>query len=121
MSVFAQAAAALHAATAAANGGVVTYRNAAGSVPVSAAFGRSTLVEDDATSARIEVAADDFIVLAAALVIGGAAITPEYGDSVVVPTGLPRAAGTYELMTPPFSPSGPSGALVRLHTKFVGS
>ena len=128
MSVFAQAAAALHAATAAVNGGTVTYTRYAadgsvvGTASVLATFGRSTLVEDDATVGRIEVQADDFIVMAADLIISSSvAVVPQAGDRVTVAAGLSRTAGTYELTNPPYSPSGPSGALVRLHAKYVGA
>lgn len=117
MSIFTQAALALFAATSSANGGlIVLVRPGVGQSvqPVMATFGKSILEVGQTDGSRVEVETNDFILPRAAYSIAGNVVTPKEGDRVVS-KGI-----TYELMTPPYSPSGPTDTMLRLHSKIVG-
>ena len=67
----------------------------------------------DSDGSRIEVETNDFIVLRASLVVNSTLLTPQEGDRIVS-NGI-----TYELMTPPYTPSGPTQITLRLHSKII--
>jgi hypothetical protein len=114
MSVFSQASAALAAATAAVNGGVVTYNQSGTVFTLTATFGHSLLEVDDGAGGRIEVVTTDFIVNATDIAPNGVVAIPQEGDQITNPLGA-----VFELMTPPFRPSDVAGVRIRLHGKQI--
>jgi len=101
----------------------VTYHRGAEAIAVQATIGRTLLKLDDGYGGvRMEWTDRDFLVQAADLVLGGAAVTPERGDRITETVGLNTSV--FEVMAfggePPWRYSDPFGKLLRIHTKFIG-
>ena len=98
-------------------GVAVTFHAKTGSVDVTAVPGRSQLESTDESGVTHVSRSHDWIVRAADLVVGGAAVTPVRGNRVKRTIG--SQVHTFELMDPPFSPSDAEHTVLRLHTKRV--
>ena len=101
----------------------VTYHRGAEAIAVQATIGRTLLKLDDGYGGvRMEWTDRDFLIQAADLVLGGAAVTPERGDRITETVGLNTSV--FEVMAyggdPPWRYSDPFGKLLRIHTKFIG-
>ena len=98
----------------------ITYRRGAESVTVDATLGRKDF-EADSQEGRLYVRTNDFLVPAAALVLGGGAVLPERGDLIDVVFGSETA--TFEVLAqdgvPPWEYTDPHQTLLRIHTKRV--
>lgn len=100
----------------------VTYRRGAQSVEdLPATIGKTTFELDDGDGAVIRSESRDYLVLAADLVLGGAQILPQRGDSIVETLGGKQLV--YEVLAPGNEPiwrwSDPYHQTLRIHTKQV--
>jgi len=70
----------------------------------------------------VEARATDFLVAAADLVLGGAAVLPAVGDRIRVASG--GTVQVFEVMAPGgqahYRPSDPHGLTLRIHAKRIG-
>jgi len=106
-------------------GASVTYsRGRTGqSVALTAAVGRTVFASNGADGPRVDFGERDYLILAADLVLGGAAAEPEEGDRVSETIGgvehtfkiMPTATGE-----PAWRWSDPGRTKYRLHVKRVG-
>ena len=103
---------------------LVTYRRGDTSVEVQATLGRRTYDVDDGAGALVAAQSIDFIVSAAALVLGGNVVLPERGDRITVTQD--GGARVFEVTSPGgamahWEPSDPWGKTLRIHTKHVAT
>jgi len=99
----------------------VTYQRGGESVEIAATLGATSLEVSDEAGAMVRTRQTDFIVSAAALVLSGAAVTPQVGDRILLPSGgkvlifevLAIAGGEH------FRPADPTGTALRIHAKQV--
>ena len=101
----------------------VVYRRGALQVAVQATVGRTFLKLDDGYGGvRMEWTDRDFLIQAADLVLGGAAVLPERGDKIRETQGTKTFI--YEVMAPAKEPpwrwSDVFRKVLRIHTKQVG-
>jgi len=100
----------------------VTYRRGDQSVDVPATVGRTEFEAVDASGSLERVESRDFLILAADLVLGGAAVLPEPGDRIEETQDAVTCV--YEVMAPAREPcwrwSDPYRRTLRIHTKEVG-
>ena len=98
----------------------VTYRRGAHQVVVNATLGRKDF-EADTHEGRLYIRANDFLVRAADLVLGGQLTLPERGDQIDV--NFDGATATFEVLgqdgIPPWEFSDPHQQVLRIHTKKV--
>ena len=98
----------------------VIYRRGVQQVTVSATLGRKDF-ETDSHEGRLYWRANDFLIRAADLVLGGLATLPERGDQIDVDFGGTTA--TFEVLAqdgiPPWEYSDPFQHVLRIHTKKV--
>jgi hypothetical protein len=102
----------------------ITYRRDLESITVGATFGRTLLkLEDDYGAIRMEWTDRDFLVPAAALVLGGSAAVPLRGDLIRETRGA--TTFVYEVMAPGKEPvwkwTDPFRNMRRIHTKLVAT
>jgi|SRR5579884_1049135 len=117
MSIAQSAIAALHAATFAVQGELVTYtRSDTGAVlrKLEAVLARSPREVQNTDGAIVQVIGHDFLVMAADLAIAGVPFTPAKGDRIE--RQVNGTSEVYELMTPPSSPSDHHSQRLRLHS-----
>jgi hypothetical protein len=98
-------------------GATVTYHRGNASVSVTAARGRSSFNTDDGYGASIQVVSHDWLIDKADLLISGSVVEPEAGDQIKFNDG--GRVRVYEVMTPPYSPSGSTEVRYRIHSKFL--
>jgi hypothetical protein len=108
---------ALGRAVASVAGAAVTYHRGASSVGVTATLGRSTFDTDDGYGATIQVTSHDFLVFKSELLIDGSAVVPASGDRIRRTIG--GVVHVYEVMNPPYAPSGTTDVRYRIHSKFI--
>ncbi|HUU35281.1 MAG TPA: hypothetical protein VMW48_14550 [Vicinamibacterales bacterium] len=101
----------------------VTYQRGAESVEVQARVGRTVFEAADAYGVVERTESRDFLVLAADLVLGGAAVLPERGDRIRETDGA--KVYVYEVMAPGKEPhwrwSDDYRRTLRIHTKHVAT
>jgi len=99
----------------------VTYQRGGESVEIAATLGATSLEVSDEAGATVRTRQTDFIVSAAALVLGGAAVTPQVGDRILVPSG--GKVLVFEVLALPggehFRPADPAGTALRIHAKQI--
>jgi hypothetical protein len=99
----------------------VTYQRGGESVEIAATLGATSLEVSDEAGATVRTRQTDFIVSAAALVLGGVAITPKVGDRILVPAG--DRTLVFEVLALPggehFRPADPMGRTLRIHAKQI--
>ena len=99
----------------------VTYQRGGESVEIAATLGTMSLEVSDEAGVMVRTRQTDFIVSAAALVLGGAAVTPQVGDRVLVAAGGKTLV--FEVLALPggehFRPADPAGTVLRIHGKQV--
>ena len=102
----------------------VTYQRGGDSVEIAATLGSTTYEVADETSgggATVQAKATDFIVAAAALVLGGSVTKPRVGDRVRVDGG--EKVLVFEVLdlggTGHYRPSDPHGQMLRIHAKQI--
>lgn len=99
----------------------VTYRRESDTVAVAATIGHTEFQVDDGYGVLTKVESRDFLILAAALVLGGIQVVPERGDRIEETVGT--VTYVYEVMAPgkepPFRYSDPYRLTLRIHTKQV--
>lgn len=92
---------------------------AADSVTVQATIGKTLFEVDDGTGVFETFESRDYLVTAAALVLGGVAVKPKGGDRIM------DGAVVYEVMAPAkedvYRSCDPYGTTLRIHTKQVGN
>ena len=95
----------------------VMYSRGADSVQVAATVGSTTFEISDQYGAVEKWESRDFLVTAAALVLGGEPVEPQRGDRIT------DGAKVYEVLAPckedVFRPSDPYAVTLRIHTKQV--
>ena len=98
----------------------ITYRRGVQQVALNATLGRKDF-EADTHEGRLYVRANDFLVRAAELVLGGQLALPERGDQIDV--NFDGATATFEVLgqdgIPPWEFSDPHQQVLRIHTKKV--
>ena len=98
----------------------ITYRRGVQQVALNATLGRKDF-EADAHEGRLYIRANDFLVRAADLVLGGQLALPERGDQIDV--NFDGATATFEVLgqdgIPPWEFSDPHQQVLRIHTKKV--
>ena len=101
----------------------VTYQRGVESVAVQATVGRTVFELADAYGVVERTESRDFLVLAADLVLGGAAVLPERGDRIRETDGA--KVYVYEVMAPGKEPhwrwSDDYRRTLRIHTKHVAT
>jgi hypothetical protein len=101
----------------------VTYQRGAQSVPVLATIGKTAFEIDDGFGVLQRIESRDFLVLAADLVLDGAATLPQRGDIVAETVG--DSTLQYEVTAPGKEPcwrySDPYRQTLRIHTKQIGA
>ena len=99
----------------------VTYQRGGESVEIAATLGSTSLEVSDEAGATVRTRQTDFIVSAAALVLGGAAVAPQVGDRILLPSG--GKVLVFEVLALPggehFRPADPAGMALRVHAKQV--
>jgi hypothetical protein len=99
----------------------VTYQRGGESVEIAATLGATSLEVSDEAGATVRTRQTDFIVSAGALVLGGAVVTPQVGDRILVPSG--GKVLVFEVLALPggehFRPADPAGTALRIHAKQV--
>ena len=99
----------------------VTYQRGGESVEIAATLGATSLEVSDEAGATVRTRQTDFIVSAGALVLGGAAVTPQVGDRILVPSG--GKVLIFEVLALPggehFRPADPAGTALRVHAKQI--
>lgn len=118
---FHSAALGLHRAAQASRGLAVTYSRGETTASVTAVPGRTVAITEDASGLTVRSVQRDWIVKAAALVLGGAAVLPEVGDQIrlTVADGVEvfevqRLAGE-----PCYRPVDDLAAVLRIHTRKI--
>lgn len=96
-------------------GVAVTYSRGTSSVNLTATPGRGQINEEGEMT--VEYANQDWMIFATNLLLGGVLSRPTRGDRIICPGG--RLAGTYEVLTPPFTWSDNEGYRLRIHTAAV--
>lgn len=100
----------------------VTYTRGAYSVSVAASAGKTVFQIDDGYGAIISVTSQDFIILAADLILNGVVVVPQRGDKIVDTQG---GVLTYEVCAPGKEPdwrySDNYQRSLRIHSKLIGS
>ncbi|MDB5294909.1 MAG: hypothetical protein JWO31_892 [Phycisphaerales bacterium] len=103
-------------------GSPVTYYRGSDAVAVLATVGRAVTGNRDDYGLSVRTESRDYLIDAAALVIGGQAVEPRGGDRIV--EGNPQTGAAFEVMELPGEPcwrySDPQRTVIRLHTKYVG-
>ena len=98
----------------------ITYRRGVQQVALNATLGRKDF-EADTHEGRLYIRANDFLVRAADLVLGGQLALPERGDQIDV--NFDGATATFEVLgqdgIPPWEFSDPHQQVLRIHTKKV--
>ena len=98
----------------------ITYRRGVQQVALNATLGRKDF-EADTHEGRLYIRANDFLVRAADLVLGGQLTLPERGDQIDV--NFDGATATFEVLgqdgIPPWEFSDPHQQVLRIHTKKV--
>ena len=98
----------------------ITYRRGGQQVALNATLGRKDF-EADTHEGRLYIRANDFLVRAADLVLGGQLTLPERGDQIDV--SFDGATATFEVLgqdgIPPWEFSDPHQQVLRIHTKKV--
>jgi hypothetical protein len=119
MSVFATALAAAQSIVRDVAGEAVTYTRGGSYVTIAAAVPAATRVDmagDDGSAVTATIR--DYLVAAAALVLGGATVEPEPGDRVTAADGT-----VYEVVRLAdgrcWRPSGTAGTTLRIHTQLI--
>ena len=96
-------------------GSTVTYQRASDTVTITAVRGRSTHTAESTEGIVYEAESVDYLVAAADLILAGSTITPAAGDLIV------DGDETFEVLaeggSPPYEPSDPDGATLRIHTR----
>ena len=99
----------------------VTHQRGGESVEIAATLGATSLEVTDEAGVTVRTRQTDFIVSATALVLGGAAVTPQVGDRILVPSG--GKVLVFEVLALPggehFRPADPAGAALRIHAKQI--
>jgi len=99
----------------------VTYQRGGESVEIAATLGATSLEVADEAGATVRTRQTDFIVSAAALVLGGATVTPQVGDRILVPSG--GKVLVFEVLALPggehFRPADAAGTALRIHAKQI--
>lgn len=117
------AAAAAYRANRAVAGKAVTYRRGDASVAVVAVAGRYAADVGDGNGPTVRTEVRDYLVAAADLVLGGAAVEPRGGDRIV--EGDPATGTAFEVMDLPGEPcwrhSDAARTVLRIHTRHVGT
>ncbi|MCG3181849.1 MAG: hypothetical protein BIFFINMI_04284 [Phycisphaerae bacterium] len=100
----------------------VTYQRAGQSVQVAAGIGRTVFQIDNGSGVLETFESRDFLILAADLVLGGAAVLPKAGDRIT--EGQDSTSYIYEVLAPGTEPawrySDPYRRTLRIHTKQIG-
>ena len=107
----------LHATLLAIDGRAITFTRGTNAVSLTALPDRSDFQQDDGNGMATEFRSRDWIVPAASLVLAGAIVLPQRGD--IVTTSEAGQTQTYEVLSPPYRPSGPANTRLRIHTKLV--
>ena len=98
----------------------ITYRRGVQQVALNATLGRKDF-EADTHEGRLYIRANDFLVRAADLMLGGQLTLPERGDQIDV--NFDGATATFEVLVqdgiPPWEFSDPHQQVLRIHTKKV--
>ena len=98
----------------------ITYRRGVESEVLNATLGRKDF-EADSHAGRLYFRANDFLVPAADLVLGGEVVLPERGDQIEVVFGSETV--TFEVLAqdgvPPWEYTDPHQTMLRIHTKRV--
>jgi hypothetical protein len=98
----------------------ITYRRGVQQVALNATLGRKDF-EADTHEGRLYIRANDVLVRAADLVLGGQLALPERGDQIDV--NFDGATATFEVLgqdgIPPWEFSDPHQQVLRIHTKKV--
>ena len=101
----------------------VTYQRGGESVQIAATLGATSMDVADEAGATVRTRQTDFIVSATALVLGGAAVTPQVGDRILVPSGGGEKTLVFEVLALPggehFRPADPTGTALRIHAKQI--
>jgi hypothetical protein len=99
----------------------VTYQRGGESVEIAATLGATSLEVSDEAGATVRTRQTDFIVSAGTLVLGGAAVVPQVGDRILVPSG--GKVLVFEVLALPggehFRPADPAGTALRIHAKQI--
>lgn len=99
----------------------VTYQRGGDSVEIAATLGSTTYEVADEAGATVQTKATDFIVSAAALVLGGSATKPRVGDRIRVDGG--DKVLIFEVLdlgeAGHYRPSDPHGQTLRIHAKQI--
>jgi len=115
----------------------VVYQRGGESIGIAATLGATTVEVTDDTGATVRSPQMDFIVSAAALVLGGVVAVPRIGDRIHVTSVLgddgapggdapaaPVKTLVYEVLSLPdgrhYRPCDPGGRMLRIHAKLVG-
>jgi len=112
----------------------VMYQRGGESIGIAATLGATTVEVTDDTGATVRSPQMDFIVSAAALVLGGVVVVPRIGDRISVTSTLggdgvgapvaPVKTLVYEVLSLPdgrhYRPCDPGGRMLRIHAKLVG-
>jgi hypothetical protein len=102
---------------------VVTYRQGDKSVQLPAALGSTRFEVESSTGVIESVESRDFIIRRADLAVGGVALLPLEGDTILLAQG-DGTTGTYQVLLPPgreqaWSFSDRHETSIRVHTKQV--
>ena len=100
----------------------VVYQRGVARLTIQATVGRTVFEETDANGAYLRTESRDFLVLAADLVVGGAAVRPEAGDRIEEISGDGKTY-VYEVLAPGREPcwlfADAYRITLRIHTKQV--
>ena len=101
----------------------VTYQRGTATVELNATIGRTAFQQADEYGVVHHTESRDFLVLTAALVLGGSPALPQAGDRILEADGTKTLV--YEVMAPngepPWRYSDPYRTTLRIHTKHVAT
>jgi len=99
----------------------VTYQRGGESIQIAATLGATSLEVVDDAGTTVRSPQTDFIVSAAALVLGGIAAAPLVGDRISMPSGGKTLV--YEVLALPdgrhYRPCDSGGRMLRIHAKLI--
>ena len=99
----------------------VTYRRGLQSVVVKATVGKSEFELADESGFTIKTSVQDFLLMAADLILGGSTVTPKLGDQIEMTRN--SISVIFEVLTLPngecWRYSDPFGKTLRIHTRQV--